>query len=416
MSEWNDYAVKMADKAKNCAHEVAQKSTKEKNAALKAITESVLASADTIVAANAKDIEFSTSIGKNQAFLDRLKLDRKRIESMVKAVEDIITLPDPVGSGNLIQKRPSGLKIQKIRVPIGVVLMIYESRPNVTSDAAALCLKSGNVVILRGGKESVHSNLAIASAIRAGLKKAGFPEDAVTMIDKTDYEIVDELLQLDKTIDLVIPRGGERLIRSVSEKSLIPVIKHDKGVCHVYVDANADKDMAEAITVNAKVSRPSVCNAAETLLVHKDYPYKKELVEALLAKNVEVRADETIRGIVSDLPAATEEDWFTEYLDFIISAKVVSGTDEAIEHINHYGSHHSDAIVSKDYGNIQKFLDGVDSAAVYANASTRFTDGGEFGLGAELGISTQKLHVRGPMGLEGLTTEKWIIYGEGQIR
>ncbi len=262
----------------------------------------------------------------------------------------------------------------------------------------------------------MHSNLAIASAIRTGLRKANFPEDAVSIVERTEHELVDELLQLDKWIDLVVPRGGEKLISAVTEKSRIPVIKHDKGVCHVYVDENADKAMAEAITVNSKVSRPSVCNAAETVLIHKDYPYKKELLEALLAKNVEVRADKQLRAILPQLPEATEEDWYTEYLDYIISAKVVDDTEAAIEHINHYGSHHSDAIVSKDYANVQNFFESVDSAAVYANASTRFTDGGEFGLGAELGISTQKLHVRGPMGLEGLTTEKWVIYGEGQIR
>ena len=343
-------------------------------------------------------------------------LNEKRINGMVSAIRDIVALPDPVGSGNLIKKLPNGLKLIKQRVPIGVVAMIYESRPNVTSDAASLTLKSGNTVILRGGKEARHSNKIIADLIREALTENGFPADAVQFVEKQEHEIVDALLLQDQYIDVVIPRGGEKLIKAVTSKSRVPVIKHDKGVCHVFIDASADKDKAEAIVINAKVQRPSVCNAIETLLIHKDYPYTADVIKALQDKAVEVRADDAIRKIVGGLKTATEEDWYSEYLDLIISVKQVADTDEAINHINTYGSHHSDAIVSKDYRDVQRFLEQVDSAAVYANASTRFTDGGEFGLGAEIGISTQKLHVRGPMGLEGLTTEKWVIYGDGQIR
>ncbi|NPV01820.1 MAG: glutamate-5-semialdehyde dehydrogenase [Brevinematales bacterium] len=420
MNGMQEYAEGIAKRAKDVVYEVAAKSTTEKNAALKAMADSINDHRSYITDVNKKDLEYALSQGKNPAYIDRLTLNDQRIDGMIRAIKDIIALPDPVGSGTLITRRPNGLKIQKVRVPIGVVAMIYESRPNVTSDAAALTLKSGNTVILRGGKEAVNSNQAIAGSIREALEACKFPRDAVQLVDRTEHEIVNLLLKLDRYIDLVIPRGGESLIRAVVEASRIPVIKHDKGVCHIYIDKSADKAKAEAITVNAKVSRPSVCNAAETLLIHKDYPHALAVIKALIKNKVEVRIDKKsakhIEGLPAGLPEATEADWTTEYLDTIISARVVKNTDEAIEHINTYGSHHSDAIVSEDYDNVQAFLDKVDSAAVYANASTRFTDGGEFGLGAEVGISTQKLHVRGPMGLEGLTTEKWVIYGSGQIR
>lgn len=414
--EMEAYILKIAENAKEASRDLAARTTAEKNNALLAMADAIAADSDRIIAENKKDCEFAASSGKTKAIIERLILDKKRVEAMASAIRDVASLPDPVGSGNLIMRRPNGLKITKVRVPLGVVAMIYESRPNVTADAAALCVKSGNAVILRGGKEAVHSNAAIAACIRSALKKTGMPEDAVQFIEKTEHEIVDLMLKLDKLIDVVIPRGGEALIRSVSEKSLIPVIKHDKGVCHIFVDESALKEKAEAIVINAKCQRPSVCNAAETLLLHWDYPHAKELVEKLIENGVEIYADEQIRKLAPGIKAATEESWTTEYLDLKMSARIVGDVGEAIEHINRYGSHHSDAIVSENYASIQSFLDRVDSAAVYANASTRFTDGSEFGLGAEIGISTQKLHVRGPMGLEGLTCEKWVVYGDGQVR
>ncbi|OHD54572.1 MAG: glutamate-5-semialdehyde dehydrogenase [Spirochaetes bacterium GWF1_51_8] len=420
MNGIKEYAEGLAKRAKDIVYEVAGKGTNDKNAALIAMAESINDHRSYIIDVNKKDLEFAEASGKNAAYLERLMLNDKRIDGMIQAIRDIAALPDPVGSGNMLSRRPNGLKIMKVRVPIGVVMMVYESRPNVTSDAAALTLKSGNTVILRGGKEAVNSNQAIANSIREALEHTGFPRDAVQLVDRTEHEIVNELLKLDKYIDVVIPRGGEGLIRAVVEASRIPVIKHDKGVCHVFIDQSADKAKAEAITVNAKVQRPSVCNAIESLLIHKDYPHAASVVKALVKNKVEVRIDRKSMKAVEGLPAglkdATEDDWYTEYLDYIISVKMVRDVDDAIDHINTYGSHHSDSIVSEDYGNVQRFLDRVDSAAVYANASTRFTDGGVFGLGAEVGISTQKLHVRGPMGLEGLTTEKWVIYGDGQIR
>ncbi|MFN3659976.1 MAG: glutamate-5-semialdehyde dehydrogenase [Brevinematales bacterium] len=411
-----EYILTIAKQAKEVFYQVGVASTEKKNQALRAIAHYLREKKADILSANGRDIEAFDQTGKSQALRDRLLLNEARIESMARGIEEIVALPDPVGSGNYITTRPNGLRIERVRVPIGVIAMIYEARPNVTADAAALCLKSGNVAILRGGREALHSNLAIMDAIWAGLKEADFPLQAVQYIDRVEHEVVDEMLQLVGLIDLVIPRGGASLIRSVTEKSRIPVIKHDKGVCHVYVDATADRRKAEAIVINAKCQRPSVCNAAETLLLHRDYPYRKEMIQALIENGVRVIADEVIRQDFPELQAATEEDWYTEYLDYIISARVVNSVEEAIYHINTYGSHHSDAIVSESYGAIQKFLSEVDSSAVYANASTRFTDGGEFGLGAEIGISTQKLHARGPMGLESLTTEKWLVYGNGHVR
>lgn len=409
-------AEAVAKRAKAVSYEVASKSTAEKNNALKEIAKELTAQADYIIGQNRKDVDFAKEIGKTPAIIERLVLDKKRIDAMAEGLLSIAALPDPVGSGSSIQKRPNGLKILKVRVPIGVVAMIYESRPNVTSDAAGLTLKSGNTVILRGGKEALHSNIAIADIVRTGLEKAGFPKDAVQLIDRTEHEVVDELLLLNQYIDVVIPRGGESLIKSVVEKSRIPVIKHDKGVCHVFVDESADPEKAEAIVINAKCQRPSVCNAIETLLLHENYPHKEAMIKKLLENQVEVIADKAMHELFSDLKPATEADWFTEYLDYKISVRVVKDVKEAVEHINFYGSHHSDAILSENYDNTQFFLDRVDSAVVYANASTRFTDGAEFGLGAEIGISTQKLHARGPMGLESLTSEKWVVYGSGQVR
>ncbi|URA10977.1 glutamate-5-semialdehyde dehydrogenase [Thermospira aquatica] len=411
-----EYVLQIARQARETFYQIGQASTEQKNLALLSMAKALRGHASKILQANQRDLTAFDTTGKSQALRDRLLLNENRIEGMAQAIEAIASLPDPVGSGNYITKRPNGLRIERVRVPIGVIAMIYEARPNVTADAAALCLKSGNVAILRGGREALHSNLAIMEAIHQGLQEAGFPLHTVQYLEKVEHEVVDEMLQLAGLIDLVIPRGGESLIRSVTEKSKIPVIKHDKGVCHVYVDASADKNKAEAIVINAKCQRPSVCNAAETLLIHKDYPYRQDLIQALLDHNVKVIADEEIRKDFPNLQAATEDNWYTEYLDYIISVRVVDTLAEAIRHINTYGSHHSDAIVSESYGAVQRFLTEVDSAAVYANASTRFTDGGEFGLGAEIGISTQKLHARGPMGLESLTTEKWIVYGDGHVR
>jgi glutamate-5-semialdehyde dehydrogenase len=416
MEDIRKYILGIAKRAKAVTYDVAARNTREKNAALETIADKLEGAADWIVEENKKDMEYAVAAGKSQAMLDRLLLNGARVKTMAQAVRDIVALPDPVGTGSFITRRPNGLQLQRVRVPLGVVAMIFESRPNVTTDASALTLKSGNTVILRGGKESVHSNTALASLIRDGLKQSGFPEDAVQLIERTEHEVVDEMLQLKDYIDVVIPRGGENLVRTVTEKSRIPVIFHDKGVCHVFVDRSADRMKAERIVINAKCQKPSVCNAIEKVLIHRDYPWKKELVQALLDRKVDVIADEKVRAYFPSLKAATEEDWSAEYLDYRITAGEVDSVSAAIDHINRYSSHHSDAIISEDYGSVQDFLRCVDSATVYANASTRFTDGGEFGMGAEVGISNQKLHVRGPMGLEGLTSEKWVIYGDGQIR
>ncbi len=410
------YIEKIAINAKSASYDIAVKGTNEKNSLLNLIAGELNENHDLIIEANKRDIAYANKTGKSKAFIDRLTLDHKRIDSMAKTVKDIALQPDPIGGGDMIIKRPNGLKIMKIRVPIGVVAIIYESRPNVTSDIAAMTLKSGNSVILRGGKESIHSNRAIVGLIHDAIKKSKFPADAVQLVDKTDYKLMTELLKMNNYIDVIIPRGGENLINFVVENSTIPIIKHDKGICHVFVDKSADKIKAEKITINSKVQKPSVCNAAETLLIHKKYEHAKSLIQALLDNGVEVVGDAGVLQLFKQLKPATEEDWYTEYLDLKISVRMVDDVEKAIEHINHYGSHLSDTIVSECYQNIQLFLDRVDSAAVYANASTRFTDGGEFGLGAEVGISTQKIHVRGPMGLEGLTTAKWIVYGDGQIR
>lgn len=416
MNDIRNYCENLAAKAKAVAHGLMTRGTADKNRALMTIALYLVRDTAAILQANAKDREYAASIGKTPAMIERLTLNEKRVAAMADAVREVAALPDPVGSGSYIRQSPTGLTIQRIRVPLGVVFMIFESRPNVTVDAASLTLKSGNTVILRGGKEAVHSNTILAGIIRSALSDSGFPEDAVQLVERTEHEVVDTLLSMDKLIDLVIPRGGENLIRSVSEKSRIPVIKHDKGVCHVFIDQTAERDMAEAIVVNAKCQRPSVCNAAESVLLHRDYPYKKEALEALIRNGVEIFADAELRALLPGLKEADESSWSTEYLDLRMSARVVAGVDEAIEHINRYGSHHSDAIVSRDYPSIRAFQERVDSAAVYANASTRFTDGGEFGMGAEVGISTQKLHARGPMGLEGLTCDKWVIMGTGQVR
>lgn len=393
--------------------------TAVKNSALLGIAKALVDSAKSILAANARDIEAARAAGTKESLIDRLALSRERIEGIADGVAKVAALDDPIGRSDGGWQRPNGLKIQRVRVPLGVIGIIYEARPNVTADAAALCLKSGNACILRGGREALRSNLEIARVMRGATKSAGLPEDCVQVLDDTSHETAAKMMRLNKYIDVLIPRGGKGLIRSVVENSTVPVIETGAGNCHVYVDESADVDMAANIIFNAKASRPSVCNAAETLLVHKNIaqaflPKAKELLDT---KNVELRGDGTVRDILgSSVVPATEDDWATEFLDYILAVKVVGSVDEAIEHINKYGTRHSETIVTESYANSQRFLQLVDAAAVYVNASTRFTDGNEFGFGAEIGISTQKLHARGPMGLAELTTVKYQIFGSGQIR
>jgi glutamate-5-semialdehyde dehydrogenase len=364
-----------------------------------------------IISENRKDLENAKKLGVSNAFYDRLMLDDKRIDGIASSVEEIANFPDPVGRIENMKIVPSGIRVGQMRIPLGVVAVIYESRPNVTVDIAALCIKSGNVAILRGGEEAVHSNLAFAEIIRNAIKASGHPENIVNLMENLDRDLVPVLLKKDKDIDIVIPRGGEGLISMVTRESTIPVLKHEKGICHVFIDESAVKDTAEKITINAKVQRPSACNAAETLLIHEKYPYTVDLIQSLLDNGVEVRGCKKTASLKPGIKPAEETDWSTEYLDLIISVKIVSSFEEAIEHISRYNSGHTETIVTSDYYNSEKFLKIIDSAAVMVNASTRFHDGGEFGLGAEVGISTQKLHARGAMGIEGLTTLKYVVYG-----
>ena len=420
--------TQLAKHAKAASRQLAQLTTAEKNACLLAMATALEQSADAIKAANALDMEFGTQSGLSSAMLDRLKLDDKRIAGMARGLREVAVLPDPVGKILDERVRPNGLKLQKISTPIGVVVIIYESRPNVTADAASLCFKSGNATILRGGKEALNSNLIIAQTmIDAGkIAHRQFPEHAIQVVPTPDREAIPILLSLTQYVDLCMPRGGESLIRAVTECSKVPVIKHYKGVCHIFVDADADLQMAEEITMNAKVQRPGVCNAAETLLVDKAVAEKflPVIGEKLFAKHVELRADDATREVLNSklkiqnlkLRAVTEQDYFTEYNDYILNVRVVDGVRAAIDHINHYGSAHSDSIVTRDEAHAQQFLAEVDSAAVYWNASTRFTDGGEFGMGAEIGISTDKIGARGPMGLDELTSYNWLGIGSGQVR
>ena len=389
-----------------------------KNRALLAIARGLESRPGEILAANRQDIEAAKTAGLSAALIDRLTLTDQRMAMMAQGLREVTGLPDPIGEVIETTTRPNGLRIEKIRVPLGVVAMIYESRPNVTVDAAGLCLKAGNVVVLRGGSEAVRSNLALAACIRSALAEAGLPADAVQIIESTDRAAVMELVRLDRLVDVVIPRGGEAMIRSIIEQATVPVISHGKGVCHVYVDAAADLEMAEAIAFNAKVQRPGVCNAMETLLVHEAVAdrFLPRIAERYRSAGVELRGDDATRRLVPGAHPATEEDWSTEYLDLILSIRVVKNLEEAVFHIAAYGSDHSDAIVTRDEAAARRFMDEVDSACVFWNASTRFTDGGEFGMGAEIGISTQRLHARGPMGLRELTTVKYRVYGSGQVR
>ena len=408
---------KIAKQAKDACSLLAKASTDVKNKALLSMARSLEKNASYLQRENKKDIIQAERKGLSAALIDRLRLTSKRIKEMSTCLKEIAELPDPVGEIMKIWKRPNGLKIGKMRVPIGVIAIIYESRPNVTSDCVGLCIKSGNAVILRGGSEAFNSNRAIYNILISAIKNM-IPQEAIQFVPITDRKAVDYLLKLDKYIDLLIPRGGESLIKYVTAKARMPVIKHYKGVCHVYVDRDADLEMAMKICFNAKVQRPGVCNAMETLLV--DEKIAQEFLPLMLEKfreaGVEIRGCKRTKKIVPWVKNARESDWYTEYLDLILAVRVVSGVDAAIAHIRKYGSNHSDAIVTEDYETAWKFLEEVDSSAVYVNASTRFTDGYQFGLGAEMGISTDKIHARGPMGLEELTTYKYIIFGNGQIR
>ena len=404
--------------ARASAAAMAGASTDQKNTALHAMAAALRQHERTILEANAADVRDAGAAGLSGALIERLTLSPKRLDEMVQAVEAVITLPDPVGEVIKSWQQPNGLQIRKVRVPLGVIGIIYESRPNVTSDCASLCVKSGNAVVLRGGSESFRSNQAIRLALGEALRLAGLPEAAVTVVPTAERSGVDVMLQLHDLIDVIIPRGGEALIRKITETSRIPVIKHAKGVCHVYVDEHADLGMASRIALNAKCQRPATCNAMETLLVHERVArqFLPDIIRQLREAKVEVRGDDKTQAIVSGTAAATEADWSTEYLDLILSVKVVASLDEAVEHIRRYGSAHSDAIVTGDAGRADAFVRAVDSAAVYVNASTRFTDGFQFGLGAEIGISTDRLHARGPMALEELTTYKYVVHGSGQLR
>jgi glutamate-5-semialdehyde dehydrogenase len=373
---------------------------------------------EAIIAANANDMNEGRNAGLSDALLDRLLLNDARVASMVNGIRAVAGLKDPIGTRISRWIRPSGIEIVKLRVPIGVIAVIYESRPNVTADTAALCIKTSNAVILRGGKEAIHSNAAITDALVEGGRRKGLPEHALQLVRSTAREAVREIVRLEGLVDLVIPRGGEALIRTVTDEASIPVIKHYKGVCHTYVDASGDQKMALNIIENAKCQRPGVCNAMETLLVHEQIAaeFLPKVADRLAPHNVELRGDEATRAILTDVKPATEADWYAEYLDLILAVRVVPSVKEAVEHINTFGSRHSDAIVAEAESPLKLFAREVDSATVYLNASTRFTDGGEFGMGAEIGISTDKLHARGPMGLEELTTYKYVIFGKGQVR
>ena len=409
---------KIAEDALTASRRLSHLSANTKNAGLLRMADALILHSDFILSENSRDLAGAREKGLSAAMVDRLTVKDATIEAMAQGLREVAALPDPVGKVTSMWRRPNGLLVGRMRIPLGVIGIIYESRPNVTVDASALCLKSGNAVILRGGSEAIHSNLAIASVLQDVLKESSLPATAIQIIPFTDREAVSTMLQLDECIDLIIPRGGEELIRAVVAQSKIPVIKHYKGVCHIFVDARADLDMAVNICLNAKVQRPGVCNAMETLLVHSDIAsvFLPKMAEKMQKAGVLLKGCEKTRKILKNLDAATEEDWYMEYLDLILAVRVVTSLDEAIAHIEKYGSLHTESIVTTDYANSQRFLNEVNSSTVLVNASTRFSDGFELGLGAEIGISTTKLHAFGPMGLEELTTSKFIIYGEGQVR
>ena len=410
--------ISMGQKAKEASYELGVASPGQKNEALTFMAEELIKAKEEIIKANEIERQNAIKKGITDALLDRLSLDDSRIEAMAQGLLDIVKLQDPVGEVTNMWQMPNGLQIGQKRVPIGVLGIIYESRPNVTSDAAGLCLKSGNAVILRGASDAINSNKAVAKALVAGIKRSGLPQDCVQLLEDTSRETAREMMRLNNYIDVLIPRGGAGLIKSVVQNATVPVIETGTGNCHIFVDETADLEMAKAIVLNAKVQRPGVCNAAEKLLVHEAVAneFLPTIVKALRENGVEVRGCDKAQAIVDDIKVIEEPEWHQEYLDLIIAVKVVKDVDEAIKHINKYNTGHSESIVTESYKNSQKFLQRVDAAAVYVNASTRFTDGGEFGFGGEIGISTQKLHARGPMGLKELTTSKYIIFGDGQIR
>lgn len=408
----------LSRQAREACRVLATLSTTTKNAALVDMAKAIVRAAPQLKTANARDVQLARKANLSSAMIDRLMLTDPVIRAMSESLNEVALLPDPVGEVSKMWKRPNGLWVGKMRIPLGVIGIIYESRPNVTSDAAALCLKAGNAVLLRGGSEAIHSNLAIARILQGVAKQYKIPPGAIQVIPTTARKAVEEMLQLEEDIDVIIPRGGEELIRFVVSHSKIPVIKHYKGVCHVFVDASAPLTMAQTISFNAKVQRPGVCNAMETLLVHRQIAprFLPAVAKKFQAAGVELRGCPATRRILKSIRPARETDWFTEYLDLILAVRVVSGLDEAIDHILRYGSAHTESIITENYNNAQRFLREVPSSTVLVNASTRFSDGYELGLGAEIGISTTKLHAFGPMGLEDLTTSKFIVYGSGQIR
>ncbi|OGW84984.1 MAG: glutamate-5-semialdehyde dehydrogenase [Omnitrophica bacterium RIFCSPHIGHO2_02_FULL_46_11] len=410
--------IQFATAAKKASYHLAELSPETKKRILNEIAAHLRKSSREIMRANQKDLTLARRMGLNDAMIDRLMLNSKRVDQMADAVSQVAKLPDPIGRTLHTWRRPNGLRISKVTVPLGVILIIYESRPNVTSECASLCLKSGNAVLLRGGREAFHSNRAIVQVYAKVLKKHRIPEASVSLVPVLDRRAIDELLKMEDLINLVIPRGGEALIRRVARHSRIPVVKHYKGICHVYVDSSADLNMALRIAVNAKCQRTGVCNAMETLLVHRAIAPKflPPYARLLKKENCEIRGDDATRRFVPTAKKATEEDWRTEYLDRILSIRVVRGMDQAIEHIQKYGSAHTDSIVTKNQKAARKFVTKVDSSSVMVNASTRFSDGNEYGFGAEIGISTDKVHARGPMGLEGLISYKYIVQGSGQVR
>lgn len=424
--ELRERLILIGKRAKMASRKLATLQTDLKNEALIRMSEALIKSKESIISENQKDLQNAKRMGLSEAMIDRTALNDKRIYAMAEGLRQVAGLPDPVGEITKVWQRPNGLEVKKVRVPIGVIGVVYEARPNVTADVAGLCLKSGNVAILKGGSEAINSNLAIANILLNAAEKSGLPDGCIQLIDTTDRQAVLELLKLDRYVDLIVPRGSEEFIKMVKSNSTIPVIGHGSGVCHIYVDNESDLDMAERVCFNAKVQRPGICNAMETLLVHKDIAHN--FIPSMFAKfqsaKVELRCCPKTLNLmarfpnsnISNLKPATEDDWYAEYLDLILSVRIVDDINEAIDHISTYGSHHSDAIITKNSQKAMKFTQEVDSSAVFVNASTRFTDGYEFGLGAEVGISNQKLHSRGPMGLEDLTSQKFVVIGNGQIR
>ena len=418
MENIKQYMQQIGRRARAASRLMALADTAAKNRALEAIALAILESSSLLISENSKDVSAARKNGLDAASIDRLTLTEKTVQSMAEGLRQIAQLPDLIGEISDMKYRPTGIQVGKMRVPLGVIGIIYESRPNVTADAAGLCLKSGNAAILRGGSESILSNQAIAACVHIGLRAAGLPETAVQVVGTTDRAAVGELITMKEFVDVIVPRGGKSLIALISEQAKVPVIKHLDGICHVYIDDEADLDQAIRIADNAKTHRYGVCNAMETLLVAQSVAAKvlPPLCKIYLEKGVELRGDEAARGIIPQMKTATEEDWRTEYLAPILSVRVVSGVDEAIAHINQYSSQHTDSIVTENYSKAMRFLREVDSSSVMVNASTRFADGFEYGLGAEIGISTDKIHARGPVGLEGLTSEKYIVLGNGQVR